>query len=644
MVSYYFASKRESFSLEGLLNEPTLKKSFFEGKQKITDIRFKTLDKGRVFTKESINIEFKKSQNKIIVSFPKSEGQFMNLFHTIGLYYEQDVKDKLSDGFVDENFEIKDKKGNKQNLEPPKIVWVENIKNFENEVILDHPSRIKTHRGYPESQEIKNDNREFLKKNFSQSDMESFWSYNQGTDFIILNKKNINLKKTIESFVQSLPSKLGQIIKYISMKKEFEDYQNLKLDKDTDYIQHLDLKEKVKIIEKYNKFLYHKFYDFNNSEDLRTSIQKEVMKKSFSSNEIGKVVIENLVPIFNETKHKNLLEYFKDPSLFDNFVNILKIPPKDITSYIFSFIHEKGIKNGSEYSYLKESKEFEDEFRSGLIDFLEENEEIGLKSEIDYEFENEQSVNLKKLNELWKDSSFEKLRKRMIKGRIYNFIEERKLFNNPFENQKFVGRNKEKFEKYILNLARKRPIYLENGHTLTYWLSKYPHLEKILTKQEKEDYLKDALKKISDSNYLLRRFLNQKKFKRTKSRIIRKFNFDFNEKTKFSKTEIIKNMQNYSFFVIPTFLSGFSNKQYKRFVQQLKEYHVPSKREEDFTLIYDSRISNIYRETIPEKLRKEFKINSSSRDKKAISQNFYEREDYFLNLNNYLNQLKTKKD
>lgn len=121
-----------------------------------------------------------------------------------------------------------------------------------------------------------------------------------------------------------------------------------------------------------------------------------------------------------------------------------------------------------------------------------------------------------------------------------------------------------------------------------------------------------AFEKCKDSgwskHYAL--FPFKKKLRKANEQIVLQNNQKLKSKTFFKAKDIIKHLDNKSYFLIPINLLFFKTKQYNRFSNQLKTFLVPHDETENGIFLYDSKRSDLKTKLIPEKIRNEFYINN----------------------------------
>ncbi len=611
MERLYLATNLEPKSLENRLKDLKFRDDFLNSPHKITDIR---IEDKKTFFAASINVFFKKDENKIIFSEPKSEGEILNIFHSIGMYYEMIFKENIQDGKVAEDFKIYDINGNEQKINPPKIELTDKPFEVNDEIILDCPERV-----FSPGMVGGRADEENIKEIFIGINMESF-NYTSGTDFIVLNKLKDPLKKVIEDFSNALPVKSAQLIKYIIKKNEKPAINRPEENSDSNLrlLQYFPLQEKIKLIKK-----HHQICLKDNSDEKRySSLEELLVERSLKNDLIKKEYLKTLIA--TEKPISNVGDYFNEV-----FINKLKVGETkygDIANDIKEFYHKEIAKRNSELNLS--------EYLDGKID--EKTKDFCFELIKKYgglEFEN-------KIKESGKE--FENF---VLKNSL-TFIKNPKIINyifDHFPNRKdIIEENKTAFEKYLLEKAKEDYCKCQSPAPLIpEWEEYFPDLRKVIGEEKFQENIKNSLECfkgfLSQDREILKdasywghsanahhfSLYKKLKFKKIKEKLLREANGNFHTSENFTREEIIKEMENKSYFAVPTFIKGFSNKQYKRFNQQLKEFKVPSINLGNLTLVYDTRRSHLYRETMPEKIRREFGINRLSGDKQRIMQRFY---------------------
>lgn len=673
MELLYLSKKSESDSLESRLMNHNFKNKFMNSAIRITDIILKYHQEGFIendateenkfyenisgtYNTVSTDIIFNMKNNEILVTQPKIENDILNIFHAISLYYEINFKNQIRDGIVDQNFNIFDKKGNLQKIIPPKIKFVQKIEDVNIEIILDHPSRLDTPASYP----LDDSNVKFLYNYLKENN--SFLSYNQGTDFIFLEKNKNSLIDIFQNFSDSLQIKSGQLIKYILKKNEhlITNIPTDESDSNTRYIDHLPLEEKIKIVKKHIKLIRNKEIKKDRYTSLETILINEMENNDSFKNRVITDYYKYLIQENDKKSKKNANYYFEKLDLYkkiydkedENYNQLIN----EIINYFESLkLKEKNINNINSFfnklflDFFEISKIGEE--KNKLINEILNLYHLSLEDAIDKNVIEEGFLLAKKYG-LWQEKKIteEEIKDYVLKNKeeyIKNAEILKQIFINLPERRDLIESNKEEFKKYIIDLSNKNSFEnLGLEPTIIEWLEYYPELINFISKQKIEEHIdfgiesffnygfKPGYAKYSSSFGIYKKI----NFKKIKYQLQKDANKNFSNKLTFTKEEIFNEMDDKTFFVVPIFVKEFKNKQYRRLINQLNEFNIPHVTIENYTLIYDTRKAlSIYREIIPEKLRKEFKINPLDSGKHTVNQRFYgAKKNEFADLSIYI--------
>jgi hypothetical protein len=571
---------------------PSFIKKFLNQNVRLIDFRIENF----TLIEQISNIKFDLQNNSINLEKPKNAGEVLNSLHAISIFYDLSLPLVLQDGYV-ENGVVFDLQEKKQNLPTPKINF-EKINNCNNFLYLDHPDRVHMDVVFgSHTDRTKIDLRLWEGEKYITK--KQFEKFNEGTDFLIYNYKCNNLEDFLEGYVKGVHTKTANII--AQKNGHFKSYQDVK-HKD------LTLEQCLKVIQKEVE-LYGLYWEI---EELFPNLPEEKVE---IKSHYKKILDQNIVKdkdvfsyLFAKT-NENIYDYcYRMWDLFER--------DEDWAYFIVKQTNELGEIDTFKTTFVP--KNLENKIVKEVFNIYQEDKELmrqkllveKLKQGFNLDIETIQecisnSLHLAQIEYLF-PKSFEVLKKKKYEFLVSKWARNVSKNFSVDDYGSFCVYALDKlgfdFEKIIDILGEKR-VRKEADYAIN---SIYAY-----------DYRGDKLNPPSILKYLNRI--------QTKKNI--KIELDNNKETHqriyFKAEDIISSFENASYFIVPTTVYFFKNKQFERFKNEFEAFHVPLYINNSFVFLYDTKRSRTLRNNfIPEKFRNEFLLNNSSKGRHAIGQHY----------------------
>jgi hypothetical protein len=590
--------------------DPVFIRQFLNSSHKIVDVTAENII-------ASLNVSFDLENNTISIGKINNPDQIPIAFHAIATYYDLYIPYSIKDWYV-ENYTIMHKNGELQ-FTKPRIIICQDIPTPENEFLLDGDKKTIDNGRYNDTNRIK------------------FRQFNEGTDYIITKHNELSLDVLLGKFNDYCRHKISVLVSLASNPIDLVSDKTLLLSYET-----LLLTKKAREScgnSMINWGLSHISVNKNTELPTEKSIIDYINSclKEFQKQHKEKDDRSHIIQYLNDYSIRE--DKYRD--IYQQLLNIQDILGDDFTSRIdLQTLYHNGLHIPEEYTLGK----------CGIDKTIEIINHILIENGYD-----NLCINIQR-----KESLFEQIYTIIYETNIRWVDDVKKLCNFLKENEAKIPLIIDQVNQILQDLAalykqneninlskitqelrveRKKKIPFFDQILDLFKLLDFPHLYnpdivKYMIEKDEERYRKCI---INILNNWRDRPYTHKTTKEHNYDIIRQHMWNIWQQSNFLAEDALFLFKKKSLFIVPLFIKQYSSKQFDHFLRKTKELNLIWILETDVVIFFDYKISKIrkiffsneesisreYTEHIPEKIRREFWINSREYYKQLHRTNLY---------------------